>query len=56
MVISMSKKKNKKHRSNYLYYENMSKPANSADINKIAFQVFGSLYYTQDDKDDILLA
>ena len=59
MVISMSKKKNKKHRSNrnYGYYKNMWKPANSTDINKIAVQVFGSLYYTQEyQNDDIINA
>lgn len=51
----MSKKKNKKHRNNYAYYEKMWKPANSADINKIAFQVFGSLYYTQEQQNDAII-
>ena len=53
----MSKKKNKKHRSNknYSYYENMWKPANSTDINKIAVQVFGSLYYTQEHQNDAII-
>jgi hypothetical protein len=57
MVISMSRKKNKKHRNNknYAYYEKMWKPANSSDINRIAVQVFGSLYFSQQyENDDII--
>ncbi len=51
----MSKKKNKKKKyNNYLY---RSKFVDSVEINKIAFHVFGSLYYSQEsEKTDIINA
>ena len=53
----MSKKKNKKYRNNknYGFYQKMWTPVNSADINKIAVQVFGSLYYTQEPQNDAII-
>lgn len=41
----MSKKKNKKKKFNSYRYS--SRFVDSVDINKIAFYVFGSLYYSQ---------
>lgn len=45
------KHKNKKHKHNSFTFSNSKnttyfKPVSSKDIDKIAFQVFGSLYYS----------
>lgn len=45
----MSKRKNKKKKFNSYKYS--SKFVESVDINKIAFYVFGSLYYSQQSKE-----
>jgi len=42
------KKKKKKNKNNYRYN---SKFVDSVDVNKIAFYVFGSLYYSQQSKE-----
>lgn len=49
MVLLMSKKKKKKKKFNNYNYN--FKSVNSADIDKVAFYVFGSLYYSQQPKE-----
>lgn len=40
-----NKKRKKKWKNKNIHYLDLSYSANSEEINKIAFQVFGSLYY-----------